>query len=204
MNAEAGSDAALREQLQQKLAELASLQSQLASANGVKKELETNLTGSKARIKELEDLLAKANKGPPAAVGADPAELKKVTKERDELREKLKEYEIIEDDLANLKRLQQENAQLKKALSGKEPETAAPISGGSDPLAGSADLFEEVAAPAPAENATEELEQFLSNGSEGAAAPEVAAAAEPEAPKAGAQNEKTPEDLLSEFEKMLG
>ncbi len=224
MNAEAGSDAALREQLQQKLAELASLQSQLASANGVKKELETNLTGSKARIKELEDLLAKANKGQPvaapAAGGADPAELKKVTKERDELREKLKEYEIIEDDLANLKRLQQENAQLKKALGGSVPEAAAPISGGSepvakvaapisggsDPLAGAADLFEEVAAPAPAEDATEELEQFLSSGSEGEAAPapEVAAAAEPEAPKAPVQNEKTPEDLLSEFEKMLG
>ncbi|MBY0518766.1 MAG: hypothetical protein K2P81_17780 [Bacteriovoracaceae bacterium] len=229
-----GNDDALREQLQQKLAELAATQSQLNNSNAVKKELETGLTGSKARIKELEDLLAKAGKGAPApaAGGADPAELKKVSKERDELRDKLKEYEIIEDDLANLKRLQQENAQLKKALGGSAAEAtaisggseplaakAAPVSGGQDPLAGAADLFDDVPSvdekpeavdePEAQNDATEELEQFLSSGEDEAPSePEAVEASAPEADEAPKKevtgNEKTPEDLLSEFEKMLG
>jgi len=88
--ADAG-DSALREQLQQKLSELAALQSQLASAQNAKRDLESGLAGSQARIKELEDLLAKAG----TAAGADSAisgQLEQVTKERDALKTKLKEY----------------------------------------------------------------------------------------------------------------
>ena len=47
--------------------------------------------------------------------GAIKAELGKVTKERDELKERLMEYEIIEEDF-DLKRLQQENEQLKATI----------------------------------------------------------------------------------------
>jgi hypothetical protein len=231
-----GQEAALREQLQQKLAELASLQSQLAAANSIKKELESGLAGAQARIKELEALLAQAGKAVPAA-GNDAAlksELQKVTKERDELRDRLKEYEIIEDDLANLKRLQQENQQLKRAL-GEDaagsiakvdvPKAASPK--GQDPLAGAADLFDEVpeeestvaeaevveeviapeeVAAASEESTTAELEEFLSGPSVSDSSAEVAlGGSEKEAPKTESTgNEKTPEDLLSEFEKMLG
>ena len=225
-------DGALREQLQQKLAELAALQSQLAAANNIKKDLEASLGTSNARIKELEALLAKAGSagsGASAGAGASDngamtAELQKVSKERDDLREKLKEYEIIEDDLANLKRLQQENQQLKRSLgvAGGSSAVEAPVavSGGQDPLAEVADLFEEVGEPAPEaeapaeEDATAELEQFLSAGTEEPVSepeenldPEKAVEAaltEKPAAKAAAANEKTPEDLLSEFEKMLG
>jgi hypothetical protein len=134
------------------------------------------------KIKELEDKLKNASSGaaPVAAApsgddGALRKELADVTKERDELKARLKEYEIIEDDLANLKRLQQENEQLKKALGG----------GGGAPAA---------AAQTP---------------------PPAAPKAEPEAPKqeaaaaaapatASDDGAKSPEDLLSEFEKMLG
>jgi uncharacterized phage infection (PIP) family protein YhgE len=205
-------DAGLRDQVQRLQSEISSLQSQLATANNVKKDLEGALATAHARIKELEALLAKAGTstggGDSAAV---TAELQKVSKERDELREKLKEYEIIEDDLANLKRLQQENQQLKRSLGvsgGSAPVAAAPAeeSGGSDPLAGVADLFEEVAAPVASDDeATAELEEFLSETSESPIDSEkdVEKALNDSAPKAAA-NEKTPEDLLSEFEKMLG
>lgn len=242
-----GNDAGLREELQQRLAEIAALQAQLTNANKMKADVETSLTTAQARIKELEAMLAKG--------GGDEAlanELRNVSKERDQLRDKLKEYEIIEDDLANLKRLQQENLQLRKALEAKgvplpnfetpmplgsapapAPQAAAPVE---DPLAAAADLFDEVspaaaeAAPveapvaetpaAPAElpeDATAELEKFLGDTTppEGlapeapdalaAAAPDAPeAAAAPDAPKAEGGSEKTPEDLLSEFEKMLG
>lgn len=242
-----GQEAALREQLQQKLAELAALQSQLAAANSIKKELESGLAGAQARIKELEALLAQSGKAAPAGSGNDAAlkaELQKITKERDDLRNRLKEYEIIEDDLANLKRLQQENQQLKRAL-GQDPTAASPAveapvatppkaagPKGQDPLAGAADLFDEVpvedssaadnevaeemleasapeeVAASAEESTTAELEEFLTGGSEAEAPKEVAmGGSEKEAPASKAEptgNEKTPEDLLSEFEKMLG
>lgn len=227
--ASSGQEALLREQLQQKLAELASLQSQLAAAQNVKKQLESGLAGAEARIKELEALLAQAGKN--SGGGNDAllqAEIQKISKERDALRDRLKEYEIIEDDLANLKRLQQENQQLKRALGTAEdaPVAAAPapvaevsevaaVAEAVDPLAGVSDLFDEVAPAAAAEESpvadpTAELESFLSSGSEASepaedlmdAAP--AAREEEPAPKAASGSEKTPEDLLSEFEKMLG
>mgnify|MGYP003390267545 CR=1 FL=1 len=232
-----GNEAALREQLNQRLAEIASLQSQLSAANGAKKELEIALSAAQARIKELEAMLA-AKGTPVSDNSAMTAELAKITKERNALQEKLKEYEIIEDDLANLKRLQQENGQLRKALEAKggvpaEIDTPAPLPSaapvktmsGQDPLDSAADIFEEVASPEPVaaaapaaspisggseEDATAELAQFL--GSEESAAPIAAAAATeiaapdetPAPPEKKASSDKTPEDLLSEFEKMLG
>src|SRR5690606_3359119 len=88
------------------------------------------LGAAENRIKELEALIAqmKADGGG----GGDAAlqsELAMVTKERDEIRDRLKEFEIIADDLANLKRLQQENEQLKRSLGSKgaqapDPEAA--------------------------------------------------------------------------------
>lgn len=211
-------DAALREQLQQKLAELAAMQAQLAAAQNVKRDLEKTLSGAQERIKELEALLAKA--GPGGSDAALAGELQKVSKERDDLREKLKEYEIIEDDLANLKRLQQENQQLKRSLGSSDAPMAAGISGGSEqwaketpvmeadnPIASAAsDLFEDVPAKTE-EDATNELEEFLTSGTEEQASdPEkaVESALTKGAAKSAGANEKTPEDLLSEFEKMLG
>lgn len=218
-------DSLLREQLQQKLAELAAIQAQLSQSNVVKKDLEANLAGSQARVKELEAQLANrpAGDGAPAAAGGDAAlagELQSVTQERNELRDRLKEYEIIEDDLANLKRLQQENEQLKRALGATPADvpnparlatldesllatpSAPPVA---DPLGEATDLFDEVAPtldePAPVDAAAE-LEQFLSGGAEQLAAESLAA--EDAAKSDQSANEKTPEDLLSEFEKMLG
>lgn len=205
-----GEDAELRAQLNQKISELAALQSQLSSAQSAKRELESSFAGAQARIKELEALLAQAGK----SGGADPAlaaDLEKTKKERNEFQNKLKEYEIIEDDLANLKRLQQENQQLKRALAeasgGSVPDSIAPPTiESSAKIQPPEDLFDEVVE----DKVTQDLEQFL-GGSE--AEPEAAdegeeepvtaaAAAAPEATDKA--NEKSPEDLLSEFEKMLG
>jgi predicted nucleic acid-binding Zn-ribbon protein len=205
-------DAGLRDQVSRLQSELAALQSQLGSAQTIKKDLESALATAQARIKELEAMLAAKPGGAPADNSAMVAEIQKITKERDDLREKLKEYEIIEDDLANLKRLQQENQQLKRSLGvsgGSAPIAASEetsVSGGTDPLAAAADLFEEVTEVIKEEDATAELEEFLAAGSEESSSESeraVEAALNESTPKAAA-NEKTPEDLLSEFEKMLG
>jgi hypothetical protein len=199
-----GGDEALR-------AEVARLQSQLAEKQNIITDLEnksTDLEGTvkakQERIEELEKLLAEAQANEGTVGGGDDealkAQLAEVTTERDSLKEDLAQYDIIEDDLADLKRLKQENAQLKAALEG---------SGGSVPEA--APVAE--AAPAPAtesvptaepEPAESEPVAVAEAAPEAAAEPAAAAPAEEVAAAPAAEDDKSPEDLLSEFEKMLG
>jgi hypothetical protein len=189
--------AAALEELNQKRALIASLESQLSTAKSANRELEAKLASTQAslaeaerRIKELEALLAQGGGGDEVL----KSQLNNISKERDEIRDRLQEFEIISDDLANLKRLKQENEQLKRSIAA----------GGSS-------------APASAP-AGEEGKQFLSQdevsdllnsignnnsqdqGSDGdfAANPDESSAQNSSKP------EKTSEDLLSEFEKMLG
>lgn len=211
---------ALLEELNQKKALIASLEAQLSSYVKSQREIEGKFNNAENKIKELEALLAQArNSG-----GGDESlksELKMVTKERDELRDLLKEFEIISDDLANLKRLQQENDQLKRTISNLQGQsTVAPASKviDTDNILSDADVSNLLTEAAPEANEStadtnQALEEFLT--AEATAQPAESAdsveadmaavmqehkeAAQPEASK-----EKTPEDLLSEFEKMLG
>lgn len=203
-----------------------------ASGDDATLELQKQLDAAHARIAELEALLAQQPSG-----GGDPeiqSKLDEVTQERDELKERLAEYEIIEDDIANLKKYKQENEQLKKSLAAYE--------GGGAPAAAAIEDIEPAAVepepiediePAAVEPAPEEddLEAQMAAAIEESApepAPEeddleaqIAAAIqeapeeEPEAPAAppvdeaplpdeGDAEQKSAEELLSEFEKMLG
>lgn len=224
---------ALLEDINQKKAMIAALEAQLSSANGSQRELESklgssqnHLSSAESKIKELEALLAQLKNG--GAGGGDAAlksELQMVTKERDEIRDRLREFEIISDDLANLKRLQQENEQLKRSLAAQGGAAPAPQAKPVDPnnilsQADVSDLLEDLGqSSTAAADDNQALEDFLSS-------PEELASPEPEpevdnseAEMLAAMNEmsgssesqdnkpkteKTPEDLLSEFEKMLG
>jgi hypothetical protein len=173
----------------QKIAELealvASLKNQAGKSNvgGVPEEIHQKVVNENADLKKQLKALSEA-----AAKGSEDPEMANkllaMTKERDDLKDRLQEYEIIEDDLANLKRLQQENEQLKKQLEGKssdgETVAAAPVVEAVAPVA--------VAAVAAA---VEEPKAEVA---------EVAAADTPAIDGEG----KSAEDLLSEFEKMLG
>lgn len=172
-------------------AQIAQLQAQLAEKNNTITELEKNKTelegmvkAKQERIEELEKLLAEAQANG-GGEGADAQVVSDLTKERDQLKETLQQYEVIEDDLANLKRLQQENEQLRKALEE---------AGGSAAPAPAAEPAEqEAAAPAEEEAPTPAPDD---------SANEAQMAAEEESSDNG--DDKSPEDLLSEFEKMLG
>lgn len=218
---------ALLEELNQKKAQLASLEAQLSSLQSANKELEAKFQGSDgelkkahARIKELEAMLAKGSQGGEAmvdntALDAARAELESVSKERDEFRDRLKEFEIIADDLANLKRLQQENEQLKKSLAaqgGALPETTieeeVPQSNPEvDDLMSDLGSALEESTTASASTDDSALEDFLSSPDEPQAPAEPEENLEASASAEGEGDEtkeRTPEDLLSEFEKMLG
>lgn len=224
---------ALLEDINQKKAMIASLEAQLSSANGSQRELESklgssqnNLSSAEGKIKELESLLAQLkNSGPDGGDAALKSELQMVTKERDEIRDRLREFEIISDDLANLKRLQQENEQLKRSLAAQGGAVPAPQAKPVDPnnilsQADVSDLLEDLGQSSPAAaDDNQALEDFLSSPEE-LSAPEPAPETDnSEADMLAAMNEgndssesqdnkpkteKTPEDLLSEFEKMLG
>ena len=218
-------------------AEIARLQSQLAVKDNAIKDLEakaTDLSGvvkqKQERIEELEALLKNAGDGNDDGLASKLAE---VTAERDKLKEDLAQYAVIEDDLADLKRLRQENEQLKASLNGGDPIVDSFSEPASEPVAeepAAADpepeptpepaaevaveepVAEEAAPEEPvAEEAAPEEPVAEEAAAEEPAAEEPAAeepaAEEPaaeEVPAAEAGADKSPEDLLREFEKMLG
>lgn len=208
--------------LEKKLSEL---RQQLASQSGADQDvvasLQAELDAAHKRIAELEALLAQAKAQGGAANRQAEAQLKEVTKERDELRERLAEYEIIEDDIANLKKYKQENEQLKKSLAayegGAAPQAPAPVA---EEIA-EEPVVEEAPAPAPepepqfeddleAQMAAAIAESAPEPTPEPEPAPEPAPKAtaaptpEPEIPEEGNAEQRSAEELLSEFEKMLG
>lgn len=198
--------ASLLEELNQKKAYIAQLEAQLAAAKNGQKEVESKLTTTnnqlstaEQRIRELEGLLAKSK-----SVGGDTvgqAELESITRERDEVRDRLKEYEIIADDLANLKRLQQENEQLKRSLAQMGGSAPTPLVEATPAaaIAEVSDLFEEMAEETSGGN-TEDLAAELDSLLSGSEPADVSSESQSDDKN---KNDKTPDDLLSEFEKML-
>ena len=210
---------ALLEELNQKKAQIASLEGQLSSSQGSQREVEIklnssqgNLTSAEAKIKELEALLGQSKSGG----GGDAtlkSELKMVSKERDDLRDRLKEFEVIADDLANLKRLQQENDQLRKSLAAqgqKVPDFKEEAPKAALNQAEVSDLFEDLGQGESKTLDNAALEDFLSSAAEAdlpqevEPIPEEPVLAAAEVQETKKKSDKTPEDLLSEFEKMLG
>lgn len=191
-NSGGSDDGALRAEIARLNAQLGEKESIITDLEGKNTELNGVVTQKQERIEELEALLADALANVGEVGGGDTSELEakiaEITAERDQIKDDLSQYEMIEDDLADLKRLRQENEQLKSALGdGEAPVAAAPAA-----EAPAAEAAPEAAAEEPAAEPVEE----------------PAAAAEPveAAPEAAVDEaaDKSPEDLLSEFEKMLG
>lgn len=218
------------EDLAQKNAEIAALHGQLSNKDTHIRELEKQLservipTGDESEQVlilqgELDKLRAElqgkdseiaAAKAAASAGGDSSAELDAVNKEKQELEERLKEYEIIEEDLANLRRLQQENDQLKKTIEQ--------LQAGGAPAAEAAPAPEPTPEPEP-EPAPEPVAETEPAPAEDDLEAQMAAAIQESAPAAEAAPEasedeimvpsnegeqKSAEELLSEFEKMLG
>lgn len=199
------------EEVNQKNAEIASLTLKLNDRNkqitDLEKRLQELAAGSgkggaeteilKKEISTLQAQLAEAR----ASSGGDAnlaRDLQAVTSERNDLRERLKEYEIIEEDLANLKRLQQENDQLKAELAALKrgaPVVAAPVAPPPAPKAEPAPVMEE-----EIDLEAEMAKAIADSKPAPASAPVVDI---PDVPVVEGE-QKSAEELLSEFEKMLG
>lgn len=157
--------------------------------------LKKDLALSQQKVRDLEAQLAEAM----ARSGGDPnlqKELASVTSERNEIRERLREYAIIEEDLANLKRLQQENDQLKAELLSYK-KGAPPAAPAAAPVVPIPDPVEEDLEAAMAQAIAESKPTP-------SAANVVEVAAPDDLPVEEVGEQKSAEELLSEFEKMLG
>lgn len=191
--------------------------------------METLVT-EKTRIEnELKLAKSAASRPTPSSSGRDP-ESEELRKKIQALEVKLSEYSVIEDDLANLKRLQQENAQLRIQVS-QQQETAALLKEGLAPiqqpsLEGSIGAptvslpslepaltvttsasAEPAADSAPFDQMTNELAQKVDQSIQEAAPAAPAAAATPgtevKTEAAPEEPKKSEADLLAEFEKMI-
>lgn len=206
--------------LNQKNAEIAALKNQLGDKDKLIADLEkkasqsspdggADVSGLNAEIERLEGLLkerdeelASTKLAGGESVGGNDDELQKqleaITKERDELKDRLQEYEIIEEDLANLKRLQQENEQLKKTVASLKPGGIVETASKSEAAVSKKD---EVAEAASEESTQDAPETVSENEVEaGPAASEDASAGSGD----DQAEQKSAEELLNEFEKMLG
>lgn len=216
----------LRAELEQKQNVVRDLEKEMIGLKGEVKSRDERIIELENEIKNL-----KGNLSGEGTALSD--ELESTKSERDELRNRLAEYAVIEDDLANLKRLQQENDQLRSALNSKDdlsnfleeeeavaevateevqetedfPEALESNDGFEDDLRAMEEALEESEKQTETESfladePTEveaEVEEVASEEEE-----VVAAASEEKEEEEKESSEKTPEDLLSEFEKMLG
>jgi hypothetical protein len=200
-------------ELNQKRAEISSLKGTVEDKNSIIRELESKIATLESsaggdtkpltdEIDSLKKSLADSEAKLKAAQengGGDSAELETVSKERDELKERLMEYEIIEEDLANLKRLQQENEQLKKSLAdagGAAPAAAPDPTPTPEPAAN--DISD-----APIAEEEDDFEAAMAAAIDDGGPPEEATEDVP-TPPPGGNDQKSADDLLNEFEKMLG
>jgi hypothetical protein len=102
---------------------LRALQSQLAE----KESLVININVEKTKLlEELENLRQNQNAVRSAAANTSSGNTEDLMKKIKTLEDRLEEYSLFEEDLANLKRLQQENTSLKKRIEEIGPAIAAP------------------------------------------------------------------------------
>jgi TolA-binding protein len=179
------------------------------------------LLTDKVRIeRELANAKAQAGAAPTAIAsasmaGGDPAVVASLQTKVTDLEGKLAEYSIIEDDLANLKRLQQENQQLRSALAAKGGDVSATLASSpkDTPAATAASVAPVAATTAPVAAATgdPQFEGLVDQVEKSIQETPTVATATPTTPDLVAaptavesqSAEKTDADLVAEFEKML-
>lgn len=213
------------EEVNQKNAEIASLTlklndrtKQIGDLEKTMQEFSSGKGGSpeaeilKKELLSLQTQLAEARSSGGGGDANFQRDLSAVTSERNDLRERLKEYEIIEEDLANLKRLQQENDQLRAELASLKrgapqvqiPDAIIPAVAAVAEVAEEEEIdLEAEMAKAIAESQPSAKVAEVAPVSE-AVPEEVAAEEEPEELAPASAEQKSAEELLSEFEKMLG
>ena len=100
------------------------LQAQLFNQQKMIEDLKTQKQQIEAQVAAGGGAVASAGGG---GGGGNPAETEDLRNRLKNAEDRLAEYSVIEDDLANLKRLQQENAKLKAQLGGGAEAAGAPI-----------------------------------------------------------------------------
>lgn len=159
--------------------------------------LKKDLLSANNKVKELEALLK--NSG--SSAGGMDVEVEALKNENDELKNRLKEYAIIEGDIADLKRYELENEQLKKELAEYKSMVADRKSVSQTEMIQQANR---------ATDDMDDLEAAMAAAIAESQAPAKTPAPETQELEIKSDNSKdegenkSADELLSEFEKMLG
>lgn len=195
--------AALNHKLIDKTKQITDLEKRLQDLNSGKGDQGEEVNSLRSEIGILSKKLKEAESLAQSASGGDAelaGKLAAAQKEKESLLDRLKEYEIIEEDLANLKRLQQENEQLRNEIEmlkkggAKAPEVAAAA------VPAAAATIPEVVADSDIDLEAE-MAKAIADSQAPKAAPKTM---EVEDIPANEGEQKSAEELLSEFEKILG
>lgn len=204
---------ALISSLENKLQEKTQITTQLENENaGLKGEVTTK----EHTIDDLEAIIESLrNASSDDSDETDSAAIAELESEVSSLKEQLQEYEVISADIANMKRLKEENAQLKESLKALEDgqNDDVDVSDEIDEIgadefsdSSSSEDSEDIASKKPQEDGDFKLSEETKEEEEEVVAEEAQEVEEEPQPEAEEieENKKSPEDLLSEFEKMLG
>ena len=234
----AGTQGISSEEFNQKIAEIASLKHSIKDMQGQIEDFKKNISGQPnvggglSIAQAMRDKFTSFVKG--SGKDTDPAMEKKfikANKENEQYKKKLKEYELISDDIASLEKIKKENKKLKQTLKGKdddkskqvvkgekEDEESKKVQGGDEKENSLLSLVkdkstekEEVTVIKGDEEETTQDEQNTNQGiiddmdsSKNENNKEPKASSEKEDSSSNDVEQKATEDLLSEFEKMLG
>jgi hypothetical protein len=169
---------------------LRALQAQLTE----KESLVVNINIEKTKLlEELENLRQNQHAIQSASSSGNAEDMIKKIKT---LEERLEEYSLFEDDLANLKRLQQENANLKKRIeemTGAAPEPKIAVAPVATPSPAAPSPEPSITPPPPAALAQEAIDALLDG------TPAIPPSAEPGAEPSIASNKSGPD----EFERLV-
>ena len=207
-------------------AQISNLEALLQEKSGVISQLENENASVKGEVRikdetieELERIIESLRNNSSETSPEPSADTSLLETEIDSLKEQLKEYEIISADIANMKKLSEENALLKESLREYENKEAPSeeealedtvdtpeFEEALDEIEENNSTSEEPEAPAASDDdETDEVEDQSKEEDkvEETVAEETSDESETEKDE-DEENEKSPEDLLSEFEKMLG
>ncbi len=191
---EGASDPALLQKLTALEAKMAEQSGAMDTMIAEKTQLEQELDAARAAAATAEMSGAESS-GNSAAGSAEAGKLKEKV---ESLEARLAEYSVIEDDLANLKRLQQENAALKAALAqGGGVPVGVPVGTLKPAAVAAAPAPEPIAEPAPVEDTMAALEAATATSPESTMEPDAPASAPLDAPDASF------ESLVDDVEKSL-
>ncbi|MCY4523998.1 MAG: hypothetical protein OXB84_04595 [Halobacteriovoraceae bacterium] len=198
------------EEFNQKIAEIASLKHKIVNLEGQVQEFEKRLSkqpkeGGLSIAQSMKERLTNIVRGKSSNPNKDlEKKLIKANKENDKYKKKLKEYEVISNDIASLEEMKKENEELKKSIKSEPKDDLSDLTIVKDNSQKEKEdrIVIEANEKEPEEKIT--VKQVTSKDDDDSEDNDLELKEKTKEAVPNDGEQKSTEDLLSEFEKMLG